>query len=149
MARRYSIGSGAITNTASTNLLAVIGGTTTRVMLTDLVVGPAGTAPADNSAEYWLQRVTSAGTGTAVTPSPNDGADPAAVATASKGTYSPQPTQSTLLFDFGVNLRATFRWCAVPGYEYKVPATASNGISLYVNAVNSAYSMTATFMFEE
>ncbi len=66
MARRYSI-DGQDTNTAATTILELRSTTAIRPAIYDLISGSDAT-PADNAAEYNLQRTTTVGTSTAVTP---------------------------------------------------------------------------------
>lgn len=127
----------------------VVGGTGLRVRLYDFMVGAGGT-PADNVLNWTLQRSTTAGTLTAVTPQALDSADPAAEATAGENaTVEPTYTAGAELAEFPMNQRATYRWVAAPGGELIVPATANNGLGFQVRS--PAYTGTAevTFHFEE
>lgn len=147
MARRYSI-DGEDTNTANTTILELRSTTQIRPRVYDVLISSDAT-PADNAADYVLQRTTTAGTSTSVTPQALDPADPAAIATAGKA-HSAEPTYTAnaILLHLAVNMRATMRWCAVPQGELVLP-NAANGLGLLCTGVNSAYNMGATFHYEE
>ena len=149
MGRRY-VATGKDTNTASTSILGVTSAATVRPKIYDLIWGSDAT-PADNAAEYFLQRYTAAGTSTSVTPLALDPGDPAALASAGKAhTVEPTYTANALLLDWMQNQRATFRWVAAPGSELVLPATAANGAGIVVNAVaGSAVSMGGSIYWEE
>lgn len=139
------------TNTAGTTILGVDAGTTAhRIKVYDVVVGSDAT-PADNAAEYVLQRYTVDGTSTAVTPQALDPGDAAALAEAGEA-HSAEPTYTAnaILLQWAQNQRATFRWVAVPGGELIIPATADSGIGLQVIGIaGSAVNTNACFHFEE
>lgn len=127
----------------------VVRGASKRVKLYDFVVGQGGT-PADNAMFWLVQRSTTAGTLTGVTPAPLDSADGASVATAGENaTIEPTYTASEELLEIPLNQRASYRWVAAPGGELVVPNTANNGIGFQVNS--AAYTGTAdvSFHFEE
>ncbi len=93
----------------------------------DYMVGSI-TTPADNAYDHELYRTSTAGTASAVTPSPLDPADAASVNDASD-TYTVDPTIGVVLMRIPLNQRASYRWVAAPGSELVWPATASNGIT--------------------
>ena len=134
MARRYSI-DGQDTNTASTSILGLTSAATIRPSVYDLIIGSDAT-PADNAAEYVLQRYTAAGTVTAVTPQALDPGDPASLAAAGEA-HSAEPTYTAneIMLEIANNQRATFRWVAAPDSEIVLPATAANGVGLQVITV--------------
>ncbi len=92
----------------------------------DYMVGSI-TTPADNTFDHELFRQSTAGTGAALTPSPLDVADTAAIFDASD-TITADPTVGVLLMRMSLNMRASYRWVAAPGGELIWPATANNGI---------------------
>jgi len=149
MARRYSI-DGQDTNTASTSILGLTSAATVRPMIYDLILG-SDAAPADNAAEYVLQRYTAAGTATAVTPQALDPGDPSALASAGEAhTVEPTYTANAIMLQFATNQRATFRWVAAPGGEIKLPATAANGVGIKVIGIaGSAVNTNVCMHFEE
>ena len=147
---KYSI-DGQDTNTAATTLLGVdAGATPRRGKIYDMTVGSDAT-PADNTAEYVLQRYTVDGTSTAVTPQALDPADAAALSEAGEA-HSAEPTYTAnaILLQWAQNQRATYRWVAAPGGELVFPATADNGIGVQVIGIaGSAVNMNVTQHFEE
>ena len=144
MGRRYSI-DGQDTNTATTTILGLTSASTVRPAVYDLISGSDAT-PADNAAEYNLQRYTAAGTSTGVTPQALDPNDPAALAAAGEA-HSAEPTYTAnaVLLNYAHNQRATFRWVAAPSGELKLPATAANGVGIQsITVAGSGVNMNAT-----
>lgn len=137
--RGYSaIGSNA-SATADHTLVNVIASTTVRPRIFEYKIG-CSAAPADYAGHFRLGRFTAVGTaGTNPTPQALDSSDVAAIATAGAG-HSAEPTYTAgaTLDQVSLNQRATWRWVAAPGYELVCPATANNGIGLYLHAVGSA-----------
>jgi hypothetical protein len=148
---KYSV-DGQDTNTAATTILGASADATRprRIKAAYLTLGSDAT-PADNAAEYNLQRFTAAGTSTAVTPQPLDPADAATEADAGEAhSIEPTYTANAVMLNFMANQRATFQWYAAPGYEIVVPATASNGLGvLSVTVGGSAVNVGCTIHFEE
>lgn len=147
--RRYSIAT-TDTNTAATTQLGLVGTSAVRPQIFDILVSSVAT-PADNAGEYFVQRITTTGTSTGVTPAALDSGDPAATCPAGAN-HSAEPTYTanTVCLRFATNQRATFRWVAAPESELKGPATASNGFGLLANAVGgSAVAMAYTVLFAE
>lgn len=147
---RFSV-DGQDTNTASTTALALDGTTTTRGFLYDIIVGSDAT-PADNAAEYNLQRFATAnGTGTAVTPQSLDPADAAAeIDGTEQHTTEPTYTANAILLHWAQNQRATFRWVAAPGGEIVIPATSDSGVGIITQGIaGSAVNMNYTMHFIE
>lgn len=129
MARRYS----AVHETAAgatVTILQVVGVTTTRAWIYDIIVSSDAT-PADVATQYDVQRGTVSGTGTSVTPRALDPGNPAALLSGEGGTFTGQTkTANSAMLSFGLNQRATFRWVAVPDGELVVPATSDNWIGV-------------------
>lgn len=106
-------------------------------------------AAADNPFLYTLQRCTTAGTRTSVTPQLLDAADAAAVSTAGENhTVEPTYTSGAILLNTPVNQRATVQWYAPPGGELVIPATASNGLGIQTPTA-SAVVITSSLHFRE
>lgn len=104
---------------------------------------------ADNEFLWTLQRCTTAGTRTSVTPMPLDPADAAAATTAGENhTVDPTYTANEILLNTPLNQRATYQWQAAPGGELVVPATANAGLGLKTPTM-TALAVTAQFHFEE
>lgn len=148
MARNYSI-DGRDTNTAATSILGLTSAATIRPKIHYVGVGSYGT-PNDYGAEYQLGRYTAAGTATAVVPQALDPADPASLASAGEA-HSAEPTYTAaaVLLSIGVHMRDNYQWFAAPGREIVLPATAANGVGLYVVAVSTAWTACAVMHFEE
>lgn len=149
MARRYSV-TGTDTNTAATTQVGVTSTAAIRPEIYDINLSSVAT-PADNAAEYFVQRSTAAGTSTAFTPVVLDPGDPAATATSGVNhSIEPTYTASSIPLRFCFNQRASYRWVAAPGSGLKMPATAANGLGFLANAVGgSAFTNAFTIMFEE
>lgn len=148
-ARRYSVAA-QDTNTAGTTQVGVTSAATIRPWIYDLVCGSDAT-PADNAAEYVLQRDTAAGTSTAFTPVALDPASPASLAAAGQN-HSAEPTYTAagLLLNWAQNQRATFRWVAAPESEIIFPATAANGGGVQtIGIAGSAVNMNFQIYFGE
>ena len=149
---RYSL-DGQDTNTAGTTILYMIGDTTIRPRVYDLILGSDAT-PADNAAEYVLQRISAEhGTpgGSAVTPRPLDFDDPASVVTAVEApTGEPTYTADVIVLQWAQNQRATFRWVAAPGGEIVVPALAGDGVGIQcITIAGAAVNTNAMMHFME
>lgn len=108
----------------------------------------AGTAPVDQNYLIRLKRQSTAGTWTAVTPSPLDPADAAAVAVGGQ-TSTVAGTAGVTLMSVGVNARAGFRWVAIPDGEFVVPATASNGVIMEYAAVSGGTESNTGVIFHQ
>ncbi len=149
MGRRYSI-DGQDTNTAGTTILGLTSAATVRPKVYDMIFGSDAT-PADNSAEYVLQRYTAAGTSTGVTPKALDPSDPSALGSAGEAhSVEPTYTADAIMLQWAQNQRLTFRWVAAPMGEIILPATAANGLGLQViGTAGSAVNMNCTIHYEE
>ena len=105
--------------------------------------------PADNPFLWQVQRCTSAGTATSVTPVAVNPADAATEADGgSNHTIDPTLTASAMLLTVPLNQRATFRWVADPGKELIYPASASNGAAVRT-PTSSAVAVTFSLYFAE
>ena len=119
-----------------------------RGKLYDLAFGSEAT-PADNAFLWQVQRCTTAGTATGVTPSPLDPADAATEMDATENhTVDPTLTAGAILLSVPLNQRASYRWVAAPGSELVFPATASNGLAVRTPTA-SAVAISATVLVEE
>ena len=148
MARRYSTVHETAAGTTLT-ILAVVGVTTTRAWIYDIIVGSDAT-PADVATQFDVQRGTVSGTGTSVTPRALDPGNPAALLTSEGGTFTGQTkTANSAMLSFGLNQRATFRWVAVPDGELVVPATADNWIGIESIASGGTPNINATISWQE
>lgn len=117
-----------------------------------VVFGVNGTPAADNVWLLQIQRLTSAGTATAVTPVALDLADPAAFTDAWENhTVEPNPVvgSAPVLLSVPMNQRVTFLWQAVPGSELIVPAIAGAGLAVRTPTPPVSTMVTTSIMFEE
>jgi hypothetical protein len=116
--------------------------TLTAAEVFELAVGVDGT-PADNAIQWDLSRQTAAGTSTAVTPNPVNGAKRAAGTVGSANfTAEGTITANSSLWALPLNQRASFRWVAYgPDSELIIPATNLAGLAL--RAKSASYTSTA------
>lgn len=99
-----------------------------RIALHKLVLGSDGTA-ASAALRWLIERCTTAGTRTAVTPESLDPAEVAAVTTAGRD-HSANGTSGNAVMQVPLNQLATFTYEAAPGREILAPATANNGLQI-------------------
>jgi len=129
MPRRYSsVGDQTIASPTDT-VLTLQAATTVRPEIFEFDVGVD--APADNQIRLTVQAFdTDDGTGTGVTPTPIDNGDPASLCTV-QDNHTTEPSSYTageILYDNFFNQRATLRWVATPGAEWRLAAVATEGI---------------------
>ena len=151
MPRSYAINANLTTpNSTTLPVVNVLATAAVRPTMYDIVVG-AGTAVADNSAIFLIQRCSTAGTpaGSTTAPAPIDPGDPASTSTVGYATFTVGPTTGTTLLRWGQNQRATFRWIAAPGKELQSPSTAANGLAFMNTAVAATFIMDWTIWFTE
>src|SRR4051812_33074827 len=126
MARRFfSPGTIAAVSSSFKTTQVLTSATTVRPKLYSFVLSTLGAA-ADGVLEWIIQRFTSAGTTTAVTPRNIDATDPATAAASAGSNASAEPTYTanSSLFDSGLNQRATYSWNAwTEGAQIVAPAT--------------------------
>jgi hypothetical protein len=128
------------------NLFSVAG--VSRAKINNIIVS-SGATPDDQVASYNVRRTTAIGTeGSGFTPAPLD-LDTVASGFDSGIGHSGEPTQTSSLLAFSLNMRAPFIWYANPGSEIIAPALTNNGISLVRRASTAAYLIDATMIFEE
>lgn len=127
----------------------IIGSTSKRLRMYDLLVGQGGT-PADNAVYWDVARQTAAGTATSVTPQALDPADSATTATAaSNATLEGTVTAGSDVITVAINQRASYRWVAAPGGELIVPATAAAGFAIRTKSAAYTGVGGGTVHFEE
>jgi hypothetical protein len=106
-------------------------------------------APADNAFLYQVQRCTTGGTSTAVTPQALNPADAATEFDAGQNhTVNGTLTANAFVLQVPLNQRSTFRWEAGIYGELIWPATASNGFGI-LTPTSSAVVITATIHVDE
>ena len=129
-------------------ILEMLGGTGLRFRLYDLMFGSSGT-PSDTTVTDSLIRITASGTGSALTPSKLDPADPAATV-ACEEDHTVEPTTTGIpLIEVPRNLRASYRWVAAPGSEIVVAAVANEGLAVRTKSPAFILQSEATAMWEE
>jgi hypothetical protein len=150
---RYSVDTGMggtpqiMTTTYKTLLSLTSPSTARRAWIYDLVVGADGT-PADNVLVHKVDRQTTVGTGTSITPVPMEVADGATTIVATGNhTAEPTVTDNTELLEVACNQRASFRWVASPGGELAIPATNLNGLGLRTRSPAYILTMVANMHF--
>ncbi len=147
MNRKYSIDT-SDTNTVNVSMLELRSTTAVKPVIYDVVLGSAAT-PADQAAQYSLNRTTTAGTSTTVTPQALDPDSPAATSNGQENhSAEPTVTANAILLTFSLNQRATFRWVAAPDGGLVLPA-AVNGVTLRGVIVTSAVIVESMFHFAE
>jgi len=110
-------------------------------------IGPAANS-ADETYLVQAKRQSTAGTWTAVTPSPLDAKTGASVTTAGRASTA-AGTAGVVLGQWGFHMRGGYRWVAIPGGELVVPLTFSNGIILeYVFAQGTSV-LNGSIFFDE
>lgn len=155
MARRFAVpGNQSAVSSSFKTAVILIASTTTRPKIFHFVLSTLGAA-ADGVLEWIIQRFTTVGTTTAVTPRNLDATDPStSAATAGfNATAEPSYTANSSLFDQGINQRATYTWNAwTEGAQLVCATSANNGIGIAVlSSVAPAYTgqANAHIHFEE
>lgn len=150
MGRCYC-GYGAAAVGGNKTILTLIGATTIRPALYDVIVG-CGATPGDQAAVFVVQRFTAVGTeGNGFTPVALDPGDPASLADCGVGTFTVEPTYTSnaIVLPFSLNQRAPWRWVAAPGGRIYAPAIANNGLGLKSISASGTAVHEAGFHWEE
>lgn len=114
-----------------------------------LEFGSDGTV-GDNVFLWQVQRCTTAGTATSVTPQLLDPADAATESDAGENhTIDPTLTAGAILLSVPLNQRATFQWQTLPEFGFVYPASASNGLAVRTPTAGGAVAITATVHYRE
>jgi len=131
-------------------ITALTGATTLRkCWIYDMMFGADG-SPGDTVITYQADRQSTAGTGTAATPSLQETTDAASLMTvAVNHTAEPTAVSNSVLVGVPINQRASHRWVASPGGELVVPATTANGIGLRAKSPTYASTCAATVWWWE
>jgi hypothetical protein len=130
-------------------------GTTKRIKVYEIMVGPTGAPNAtDCSIQFDVSRITATGAGayTTWTPTLLDPADGAAVTVAGINATAEATaiTANSSLWNEGVNQRNSLRWVAPQESQYLVaPAVASNGLVLRALSATYTSSVSTQFTFQE
>lgn len=154
MAERFSTSVASVasgTTKTLINLFNPAATPTNRGRIYDILVGSVAT-PADQAANFALQRTTAVGTeGSGLVPHNLDPGGPAGAYDSGLGAYGGEPTYTSakVFLLFSLNQRATFRWVAAPGSEAVMAATQNNGAGLQTLTSTSTQAHSATMLFEE
>lgn len=108
--------------------------------------------PADYNTLWALFRASGAAAtgGTSKTPTPLDAGDPASSCTAMSGlTLATETVGTAALLQVAVNLRATFRWVAVPGCELVFSNVNFGGIVAQTITQSTSHAVNCGFYWEE
>lgn len=129
----------------------LMGGTGSRLTIYQMTMS-AYASPNDYLIEYQMYKAGAFGSaGSTVTPNAIGAGDPAVVtAYAGLATFTASGAVSGgAVFDMGIHLRTPFVFNCVPGHEYEVPATSSNGFHFYQEFVSTSFnSVMMTFHWE-
>lgn len=108
-----------------------------RMSLYHVILGSEA-SPADQALLWQIQRVTAAGTSTAVTPTM---IDPGDVATeqdfGENHSVEPTYTANTICLNISANQKATVLWQTLPELGIITPATAANGLGIRTPTITS------------
>lgn len=110
-------------------------------------IGPAANS-ADEDYTVQLKRQSTAGTWTAVTPSPLDAKAGASVTTAGRAS-TVAGTAGVVLGTWGYHLRGGYRWVAIPGGEIVVPLVFAGGVILEYIFTQGTSVQNASMFFDE
>lgn len=136
-------------NTLSVGNITAPGSGMKRLRIWDIIPSSEAT-PADAVFLHRIQRCTTAGTRTSVTPIARDPADAAALTTAGENhTIEPTYTANAELIEEAQNQRVTFRWQVDPLMGLVIPATANNGIGFQTPAPSPTSLITINVAFDE
>lgn len=122
---------------------------TARTRLYEWKIG-SDTTPADNASRFQLCAVGTAAPTGGASPSVvvQDPGDPASGCSAMTSSTA-GATLSRIIDAWGQNMRATFRWVAVPGKEFVNAATQYSGPAIVLLAQSTAYNLDMSLFWEE
>ena len=150
-ARYTASGDQTLTTTKATCLTVGSNASTAqRNEIYECILGVTGT-PADNTISWTIVRVTALGTATAQTAAALQDGDRAAQAAAGSN-HTVEPTLVTngeVLKLMPLNARATFRWIAPPGGEWKHAATVGAGFAFQASHGSSTVDFQAIAAWQE
>lgn len=150
---RY-VGFGASTTTVTTAASAAIfvlynpaSATMAAAKMYEWAIGPNANS-ADNTYGITLQRISTAPTSTAVTPSPLDAKAGASVTLAGIN-QTVAGTLGVKLGQWGYHMRGGYRWVSIPGGELVVPLVFSNGLAMNYIFAQGTDAQNAEWYFDE
>ncbi len=150
---RYGVfgNAGAANSTAATAGLVKVDNPSASTMaaakIYEFAVGPKANS-ADNTYGIQIKRQTTAGTWTAVTPSPLDAKTGASVTTAGVASTA-AGSAGVILADWGFHQRGGYRWVSIPGGEFVVPLVFSNGLLIEYDFAQGTDVNGCSLMFDE
>lgn len=128
MPRLYTVSPTAFTPAAANTIFEIIAGANKPVRLKRVELSSANTSgTVVVVAKFDI--LTATGTGTAVTPQPNDANDTAAAATC-KVNDTVEPTKGAQIWAVEWNIQVPYIWIAGPGEEWRAQPAAGIGIEL-------------------
>ena len=152
--RYYSVaGDNAAATGAGASCLSMGGAVSVRAELYDLIFSNTIDI-LDLMVRWRVQRITTLGTNSAVTPLLQDMLDTASVIVCGRD-HSAEPTYTggdaigVSHLEFSINTRNTYNWKARPGCEFRMPATANAGFGFRGNASATTPNILATAHFRE
>ena len=150
MAQRYAVTAlQTPVSSSDKTIVELTGGTAVQMHIYDIMWGASGT-PADNALVYGVRRQTASGTGTGVTPEPLDAQNALAAEVAAEEDNTIEPTYAGIhLIELPVNQRASYRWVAAPGGEFKSAIAAGDGFGSTVRSAAYTGQAEATIHFIE
>lgn len=142
--------SGQDTSTAASTILGLNQPASALKRLKLSYVSSGSDASADSAYEAVVQRITTTGTSTAVTPQLLDPADGAASAVAGQA-HSAEPTYTSnaIMLSVFAHQRATFQWYAPPGGEIIVPVTNNAGLGYLMVTSGTPFNIGVVFQYSE
>lgn len=147
--RRYAVNGDQNVASPAATMLTLTGGTTIEPHVYAFSVGCHDT-PADSAIQWYIQRSTAAGTGTAVTPQNLGPSTVAASGTCAKNhTSEPTYTSNAILWRMALNQRATHTVNLDPEGALVIPATANNGLGIYGSHASSTVDCSTTWHYLE
>jgi hypothetical protein len=114
-----------------------------------VVLGSTDTTT-DSNLEYTIQRYSTAGTSTSVTPT--DVEDLAQTNSGLAGqTFTAEPTvvSNSVLLNIGVNQRGAYQLVMAPGYEWNIALTANRQITIAAKHASATPTTKATIFWKE
>ncbi len=150
MSEKYAIVGENNHSSALLDVLQLTNVTTRRARIYEIEVGTEGVM-ADEVATWVFDRFTTAPTDTTITPRALDFSAPASAYTdcGSNATVASIRSADTELWKLPVHFRAAFRWIGVPGGEFIMEVTATDGLALLASAPTTTPLARATIHFDE
>jgi len=119
------------TPAAADTMNHILASASVQAALAEWCLGSEAT-PVEQAGKYRIARTTTTGTTPAgsTTVVKVNTMGPAAACTAGGGGYTTEPTVGDIFQTIPVHQKATFRWVAYPGREFRSAPTANNGVAV-------------------